>query len=303
MEQEQVIDKIRKLLAQAAGTPFSEESNAARAMADKLMMKYTIDQATLDAGRPREERERPAQQMVTVCEGDSPIKEGLMRLISAIAPHCRCRLLHYAYASRDYDYQVQLFGFQADIEYCEMLFSNLMLHLTGDIAPKYDENKSFEENLALFKEAGMKWKDMHVLLRPHMPYEDHEFTRKIGVRYTGIYTKFCERTGRNRQYTDPTVYVRSFVNGFAQEVEQRLYDMKVEQDKFVRSSAPGTSLMLVDRKKEVDDLYDSVPKSSKHVRTSAKKVDRRAYNSGARSANQADLGPGEPKSRRRVLDD
>lgn len=277
--------KIQALLDRASNTPYEEEANAARAKADELMTLYTIESWELERHKPKGQREEPTVRMMDVCRGDHAGKDGLRRLVSAVAIHCRCKLLHYDFESKYYPYRVKLFGFPSDLDYTEMLFTNLMLQMTKDMKPEYDHGHTFEENLVRLKESGMKWVEMHPILQPGVPFE-----RKIGVRYTGIYTKYCKEHNRERMYTSPVMFVRSFITGFAERVDARLEELRRRQLEQEEQHGPGTSLMLVDRHKEVNDFYYATRGQTKAMRISDRKLDAFARRSGQAAGDRADLG-------------
>ncbi len=57
----------------------------------------------------------------------------------------------------------------------------------------------------------------------------------------------------------------------------------------MESTGPSTALVLVDRKKEVDEAYDAVPKGGS-LKVSTKKTDFAAFGSGQKAGDRADLG-------------
>lgn len=292
--------KIQALLDRASNTPYEEEADSARAKADELMTIYTIETWEIDRLKPKGQREEVTSRFVNVCSGDHVAKDGLMRLVSAVGVHCRCRMLHYDFNTTYRPYQVKLFGFPSDLDYAELLWTNLLMQVTREMKPEYNESQTFEENLARFKEAGMKWAEMHKLLKPHLPWAPGaEFTRQIGVRYTGIYTKFCKDHGRKRMYTSPMVFVRSFVDGFALKVDERMSELRRRQREVENAHGPGTGLALIDRKKEVDDFYNGIKKGGT-IKLSDKKVDYTAFGSGQRAGARADLGQSRIDSKKEI---
>ncbi len=185
--------KIQALLDRASNTPYEAEADSARAKADELMTLYTIETWELDRLKPKNEREQVENRFINVCQGDHAAKDGFMQLISALVVHCRCRALHYDFANKQYPYKIRAYGFPSDLDYLEMMWTSMLMQIAKDMKPEYNDGQSWEANLARFKESGMKWIEMHPLLSPHDPREpNHPFERRIGVRYTGVYTKFCK---------------------------------------------------------------------------------------------------------------
>lgn len=296
-EEEDIIRRITKLIELASNNPFSEEADAARKKADKLMTTHTIESWKIEQAKPKEEREAVSRKQVPVCQCNHHGKEGLMYLISAVAKHCRCRVLHYNFQTNASDvyYYVVLFGFPTDLQYAEMIWLSLTSQLADEMAPKYDKSLSVEENLARLKESGMKWQDIHRIMQPGVPWE-----RKHGVRYTGVYTKYCADTNRPRMYTTPTVFVRSFIQGFCERVDERFREMALERELQEMAEGPGTGLVLLDRKREVDEAYEENTRGAKQMRVKQSRKDSFAHQSGRAAGSRASVtAPGDPGGRRR----
>ncbi len=280
----EILGKIQKLLELASNNPFGEEADSARKKADELMTVYTIESWELEQAKPKELREQVETKFVDICGASHPAKDGLRILISAVAQHCRCKILYWDYAGPQ-PFRAQMFGFPTDLGYAELLWTSLLMHVSKDMKPEFNPNESFDQNLVRFKESGMKWQEMHPLLQPGVPWE-----RRHGVRYTGIYTRYCKETGRERMYTDPTVFVRSFVEGFAEKVNGRLWELQRMQREYEQQRGPGTGIMLFDRNKEVADAFAEATGNARALRLRPKKVDSTAQASGRRSAERSDLG-------------
>lgn len=274
--------QIQALLDRASNTPFEAEADSARAKADQLMTEFIIEQWELDQLKPRNQREEVENRFIDVCSNDHTALASFMRLVSAVGTHCRCRMLHYSYGVKGTTYRVRLWGFPSDLDYAEMLWTGLLLQLTKEMSPKYDSDQSYEQNLVRLKESGMKWEDAHRILQPNTPWE-----RRHGVKYTGIYTKFCKEHNRERIYTSPTVFVRSFCDGFAMRVDERLWELREKRKEY--APGPGTDIVLRDRAKEVDDIFNDVPKAKGGIKVHNGKTDVAAIKHGVAAGDRADL--------------
>ncbi|MGQ0575884.1 MAG: DUF2786 domain-containing protein [Pseudonocardia sp.] len=121
------LDTIRKLLAKAdgAGTPAEAETYTAKAV--ELMARHGIDSALLGAARPGHD-EIGAQRIGM----DDPYSAGKARLLAWTAGALRCRaVLHTAYGGRVE--AVTVFGFAADRERVELLYTSLLLQAGGQL--------------------------------------------------------------------------------------------------------------------------------------------------------------------------
>ena len=88
-----------------------------------------------------------------------------------------------------------------------------------------------------------------------------EIPRPIGVRFTKEYTTFCQETGRERVYSDPSVWLKSYVAGYGFTIRQRLRDMA----KSTSEATTGKELVL---KSIAEDLmeffYQCFPEQRPH---------------------------------------
>ncbi|GAA1830992.1 DUF2786 domain-containing protein [Pseudonocardia ailaonensis] len=136
------LDRVRKLLAKAerAGTP--EEAETYNAKAVELMARHGIDEALLAASLAADDPRRDGIGMVRV-EMDDPYSAGKARLLGWTASALRCRwVMHGASGGRVE--AVTVFGFAADRERVELLYTSLLLQATGRMVrlrpPRPDES-------------------------------------------------------------------------------------------------------------------------------------------------------------------
>jgi hypothetical protein len=110
--------RIRALLAKAESTTFPPEAEALTAKAQELMARYRIERAELEADDPRD---TPGRLRIRVDRPYSTPKESLLSAIAA-ANHCRAVIA---------DGHVHVFGFDADLEVVELLFTSLLVQATA----------------------------------------------------------------------------------------------------------------------------------------------------------------------------
>jgi hypothetical protein len=219
-DREGMLEKIQKLLALSQNNPFSEEAQSAREKADALMQQYRVEQWELQfKGDPRQVEDPVLKWIHTVQDGTNyKLGRYLQTLGYICGRHAKCEV---GYKGWD----LALVGFPGDVAYAHMLYTHLFTHFVMKLQPTYDHNLSFEENLVRCKEAGMKWEETHRILQPDVPFE-----RRHGVRYTGIYTKYCKEHGRHRTYSSPDAYFEGFANGFISEVQDRFWALRRRMD-------------------------------------------------------------------------
>lgn len=257
---DKIIIKVQGLLAKAASTSFPEEADSFRAKADELMTKYAIEQFQLERQlrTPTSPGQKPIVKDVEISwYWDLPdeVAQVLYGVLWVVAEHCRCEL---AYASA-HDRQLPVVGMPYDIDYLNILFTHLFLQMVDKMDPHPTTEDTLESALAKMKEAGMKWEDIYDRLVSAGLQEDlGEWSKSIAgkVNYAGKYTRFCAETGRARTYVSPSVYRRSFIQGFRAGVNEKFYTMRQEQGQNTGSMA----LALKDYRQEVKQaLWDNFP--------------------------------------------
>ncbi len=116
------LEKVRALLAKAEATEYPDEAELFSAKAHELMVRHAIDEVMLEG---RNEGEEPEGSRIWI---DSPHAAPKFSLLAATAEGHGCRALwnkQLSYAS--------LIGFRSDLEAVEMLFTSLLVQVTGAV--------------------------------------------------------------------------------------------------------------------------------------------------------------------------
>lgn len=285
------LETVRALLAKADGTNFPAEADAFREKADEMMTQYAIEQWEVDeaqagvGARPKPERR---DFDMTWYRENSRSKE-LWLLMQAVAYHCRVRLVYWKY-----DGVIPAVGIPSDLEWFDLLFTHLMLQMGKGLEPHPNPERSMIENLVTMKEAGMKWERIGELLINIKQLEYYD--RNMGVKFTKLYTDYCVANNRPRLRTTPSVYQRSFAQGFLEEIRTRL---KNQEDK----STGSMELVLRDMREEInsvaEDLFGPDPKHYGVVKSG--QVDAQAFGAGREAGAKANIAhnPNETVSTQR----
>lgn len=266
MELNKVLDRVRKLLtlAEHESTPTAEAS-AAREQADALMLKYAIEEATLDATRPVSERAKPGVVVMPVGEF-SNLTGYLATMAGDIAKHCRCRIRFYDHWA-DGQYQSKVYGFESDLHYFEVLYTILRLHMLGVLLPKIDPKLSDEDNAYFLHNAGFNWLEIAEMYgwvkvsewqhpdvnRPYKHKETGEVqpATQVGSRIKRAYYRAVE--ARNEQPTKIAAggskgYREDAASGYISRMHQRL-----------RKASQGREqtgeLVLASRMQDLEDFW------------------------------------------------
>jgi len=268
-KQAKILEKVRALLAKADSTKFEAEADTFRAKADELMTRYAIESWQVGmaeegslGSRDADLREYPIGWFTS----RNPAYEGLWALFSYTTAHCRVQIVYEksGYAEIDGKRQrtIPLVGMPADLEYFDMLFTSLMLQLSKKIDPRPSPERSYEENLAALKDAGMNWDEIssrmirlapdQVMAAGHIKEpgetESYQGREKVRDRMLRHYRRWCRKTGHEQTYHNWQTFRRSFAEGFAWEVSDRLTDQLRQQEAtFSREDGNSDSMALAIR--------------------------------------------------------
>lgn len=277
------LETVRKLLEKAADPATTPaEAQALRQKADDLMLAYAISEFEVESLKPRDQRQRPETKNLVVCGRQVPIKTQLVDLMQLVAEHNRCKAVFYGLRRQEDACSVRVIGYPSDIDYTEMLFTSLYVQMAQGLEPSPSDELTFEENLVVLKESGMKWQRIHELLQPGVPWE-----RRHGVRYTKMYTDYCKNNERHRMYTNPTRYQRNYAEAFVQTVGIRLREIRTHQQ---QAGTAGTGMELALRDEVGAAFQEMFPKLSHVALGGRSKYDSRASAQGQEAGSRADLG-------------
>lgn len=123
------LSKIRALLDKAESTTFPEEAEALSAKASELMVKYHIDEAQLNASRPRQDRGVVIEKTIDL--GKGPYVGARQILIGQITDAFDARLLlSQGYKGKN----AHVVAHESVVEQVEVLYTSLLLQATRAVA-------------------------------------------------------------------------------------------------------------------------------------------------------------------------
>jgi hypothetical protein len=306
-----ILDKVHKLIQKAEhdSTP-PAEADLCRNMADAIMRKYAIDQAKLDETRPAAQRSLP-DKIEVVLTDDGSLLQYMADLSGAVARHCDCKIRHYSRYGSD-GWHSNIYGFESDLRYFEILYATLRLHMLGALRPGINPAKTVAENAYILHNAGLNWFDMAKLEGwvevPSLPGEtkymyknSHTGERQkwamcIGKFKQG-YAEEIARRGEKWMTITPGA-TRTFrinaATGYVSRIGQRLREVREHR------AQVGNVLALrhedVDRmfREENPELFTPVKSTGRRGRSPKVRevpYNSTAYQSGVRQANTASLNP------------
>ena len=276
-DREGIMRKVRALLDQAASTTFDAERDTFLAKADEMMTTYVIESWELEMAKPANQREKPIlREFVYGQSADWDLDRHLVMIFGSLARRCRVKMGEYGW------HKAKLVGYESDLDWLEMLFTNIKLHLVTNMIPHVDPNLTYLENLAVLKEVGFKWQKIWEMLVPVYPKHfqkwaksdtdgawvsdilaggmrfPYAIARPAGVRFTKEYTTFCQDNKRERIYSSPEAYRRNFLEGYATRIIDRLHEVSP-------ATTQGAALVLANREEDLlEHLYDLFPDLRPH---------------------------------------
>jgi uncharacterized protein YlaI len=159
---EMSLDKVLKLvqkaiaIAEHPGTDPTEAKHS-RDYADNLMRTYAIQEAEARMAMPVSERAQPGQMEFSI-GGYSDISWLVSAMANRVARHCRLMVRGNArYDIEDREYLNIAYGFKSDLQYFQMLYTTLRLHMLGALLPGVDPSLSLDDNCYRLHNAGYNW--------------------------------------------------------------------------------------------------------------------------------------------------
>lgn len=312
-----------------------KEQQAAREMADALMLRYAIERATVNASLPAAERVKPMKISVEIGAHDSDILGYIAQLATDIAAHCRCKIRAYG----QYDYQAKawvakVYGFESDVKYFEYLYTTLRLHMLGVLIPKFDPTLSMEENCYRLHEAGYNWLEMaamqgwrkfpnqegvpgHLIRYYNQQLDEEKPAGQVGGMYKRPYYAACKIKGETPKKIAAGAtegFRRGAALGYTDQLRRRLRQVRVARE---GQSTNGQALMLRSSFEDVEAMYrednpelfvkvvvETDGKPARKVRMKAYKapsINFQGYGAGVSHANKADLNAGMNGGSRREI--
>lgn len=303
--EDKVLAKIRGLIQKAEhpSTP-PEEAKACHEMADALMLKYTIDRATVDASKPSAERQKPAAVTLRLCEFSNPLETQFSMLSVAVANHTRCQVVLTSDWIRR-TVNIRVFGFESELRYFEILYTTLLLHMSGIFFPKPDNGASLEDNLLRLRHLGLNWLQMaevygwrktgRLIDGDKIEYINAQGDRKTNWQLGSFYKRTTHRAMRDRGMVITSIpagtsrkhagddWRRSAATGYVTEIDVRLQAARGKREAGTDIILRSDQLAIEAMKNEEFDTLVPVVGEDYNLSTEA-------YDHGRQHAQSADIG-------------
>jgi hypothetical protein len=309
MDIDKTLERIRGLINKAESLEAlgdinsMNEAQACRERADEMMQKYAIEEwqtaKTAPVGL------KPTRVRINLGNGDNPFLGEIASLVNVVARFCKCSSIWMegsGFKSEGIQEYSWVYGYESDLRYFEMLFTNLHLHMVGAIFPKPDLTKTLGENAYELHHAGLNWFDIA------KAYGWYKVTSMPGEaqnmyvnRNTGERLSWSKSIGKIKQAYQAEVsrrdvvsvkihpngsetYRRNAAQGYLTRIEQRLREIAGHR-------GTGTELVLADKSQ---NITAAIAEDFPHSRKAASKratYNEGAYRRGVAHANTASLNP------------
>jgi hypothetical protein len=209
-----MLEKVRALLAKAASTPYSEEAALLQAKADELMAKFAIEEWELAKASGGQQKPDRRDFDISWWYDMELIEDALWSLFWKCAAHARCVIVYWK--SGAVHRTIPVVGMPNDLDYFDMLFTDLMTQLVGSLSPKADREVDYFTNLKRMREAGMSWPDAakKMLAAGFDPRPDSDSFKVKQDQMTRDYRNECKKRGIEQNYNHFKTYGRNFSTGF-----------------------------------------------------------------------------------------
>jgi hypothetical protein len=275
-KREALLRRVRGLIAKAQATDFPEEKLAFESKAHELMEQYAIETWMLETGDEEKaklitKREFDMSWWQQTRGMDIDVRSPIWWMFDRCVDHARCYTSRSAYTITGTQYTQTVYGLAADLDYLDMLFTDLFVQLFGRLKPVYDPTKSLGENCYIAKEAGMSWEQIarwcgeadKVRTTESYNHRTGRYTTKTNVdgKFVKAYKKWCDEHGLERRTVHPTAWAVSYVEAFYYSISERFRAMNPDD----RDTGSGHDLVLRDIRKAAEEaLYDDHPELRPH---------------------------------------
>jgi len=230
---EGILKKVQNLIARANSTEFEAERLTCLQKADELMEKYAINEYMLQATGETKGKAIERRDFHNRWYSDSGILEDVRSRIfwlwGSCVTFCRCYSEGLAWEyTVGAGWYAPVYGTPSDLDYLNLLFTDLWLQMSLKLKPQFDSSKSLGENVYLAKEAGMKYKDIAVWVgHPEWVTSNGKGGYNVSKALLNAYKKYTKENGLGDVISmHPTTWAVSFMDGFVQMIQERFRTMR-----------------------------------------------------------------------------
>jgi rubrerythrin len=319
MELNKVLDRVRKLtaLAEHEGTG-PAEAKLAREQADALMLKFAIDQAMINNAKPADQQAKPGHLEVELSAQLGGLSAYVSQLAEMIGKHCRCLVKSYSrYDSASNAYLATAYGFEGDLQYFEVMYTTVRLHMLGALRPQFEKDRSLEDNCYALHEAGYNWLEIAELdgwtkvsierlgheaydrcFEIKVPYYNKERDQyapstQVGSHYKRAYLRAVKAKGETPtqiQASSSHYYRADAVQGYIARIRARLTEARRAAE---REAGNSGAVVLAGQADRLEDFYRENNERQFTRCPACKKLSNNSYECDRCGAHIADRPEGQ----------
>lgn len=243
-----IISKVNGLLA-VAEHPKTDPTVAKtyRAKAKQLIDQYRLDQESLIA--VDEKTVTPILRSFPIVRWSSEFVDWLYHLFMKVADHCE---VEYTFRTErvpgagELYYVGKAVGYEIDLRYMDLLWTNIRLTFISKLEPEYDPNLSEEENIYRLRSSGIARKDVAQMIWGKWT---HSNAAKVGR----IYKEECAKRGEVPALDGKGIHLKDFRSAYAREFVYAMgHRLREAAD---ASLAQGGTMVFADRRKRVTEAF------------------------------------------------
>jgi hypothetical protein len=258
---ENILNKVRGLLAKADSTNFPEEAKALRAGAEALMFKYRLDESQLTAEEKAAQHFSIQWRDIVMCTHGSKFTSTYYSIMSEVCLHMDVKYSTGWETNQDtgeLEYVAHVCGYGSDLAFVDVLFTSAALAFRDKLEPQVDPSLSDQENAYRLRMAGMGGREIALKMYGK---DDKHLRPKVRKMFADEAVKRGEDPAPLMgKGVNVKLYQESFAQGFRGSWAVRLMTMRSE-----RGSEGG--LVLAGRKDAIAEaFYDRFP----HMRPKAR---------------------------------
>lgn len=273
---EDMLDKVRKLIAKADGTTIPSEEQAFREKADELMERFSIEMWMVEAANENSAARKPVGKMLNIdWLYNHPFQTEIWTLYHAAAYFTRCVVASWKW----HDGKIGVVGLEQDIDYFDLVFTHLLLEMGRKLLPQVDPNRDAEWNAYSLRSKHLGWPEVAFELskagmlpwpKDASGYELEGWKYERVVDYAGLataqkwrraarklYRDYCRKNGVEPESSkQPAVSAKSYAMGWSQEVRRRLHAN--EEARLETYQGTGAELALRDIRTVVKEAVEDI---------------------------------------------
>lgn len=261
MSNEDKLERIRNLIAKAQGTDNEHEAATFQEAAERLMLKYSVEEWQLSQTRNASASKPVTKDKIFVCPTGHHCEMSLAQLALQLGRHLNVSVIFNHLGLKHnlpgLDVTATAIGFPEDLRMWESIFTILHLQLLGQIDPKVNPKDTFDSNVFRLHAAGIKWPE--IARRMNAAAEQAAILTTATLWETvkwpdgGRLKRAARREALSlgEEYvaiTSPKGYQRTFASSFVTTVMARFRKARETE------SNAGTALVLRDKFQVVADL-------------------------------------------------